>query len=98
MILNCPHFQLDITSKLQRRSQLEEQKAELSSANNSFEREIREAEKQLDPIKRSLNELEAKKAEIARNKEKHAEEILNSKEAIKLNGNKVRELDAEINR
>eukprot|EP00112_Aurelia_sp_Birch-Aquarium-sp1_P008322 Seg1913.8 transcript_id=Seg1913.8/GoldUCD/mRNA.D3Y31 product="DNA repair protein RAD50" protein_id=Seg1913.8/GoldUCD/D3Y31 len=89
---------LDITSKLQRRSQLEEQKAELSSANNSFEREIREAEKQLDPIKRSLAELEEKKAEIERNKEKHNEETRNSMDAIKFNGNKVRELNSEINR
>ena len=89
-------FQLEIASKLQRRSQLEEQKAELTSLNSSFEREIREAEKQLDPIQRKLSSLKEQNTEAERAKEKHAEKVRSDLESIKQNGNKVRELDAEI--
>ena len=91
-------FQLDIASKLQRRSQLEDQKADLTSSNSSFEREIREAERQLDPIQRTLRDLEERKAEIEYSKDKHAEEVRSALEPIKQNGNKIRELDSEINR
>ena len=91
-------FQLDIDSKLQRRSQLEDQKADLTSSNSSFEREIREAERQLDPIQKTLRNLEERKAELEEAKDKHAEEVRGTLEPIKQNGNKVRELDSEINR
>ena len=83
---------------MQRRTQLEEQKADLTSSNNSFEREIKEAEKQLDPIQKTLNDLKEEKAAIEANKEKHAEEVRSVLESIKQNGNKVRELHSEIER
>ena len=89
-------FQLEIASKLQRRSQLEEQKAELTSSNSSSEREVREAEKQLDPIQRKLSILKEQNAEVERAREKHAEKVRSDLESIKQNGNKVRELDADI--
>ncbi|XP_065068362.1 DNA repair protein RAD50-like [Rhopilema esculentum] len=90
--------QLALSAKLQRRSQLEEQKAELSSNNQSFEREIREAENQLEPLQKSLSEFKEKKRLTEDKKEKHAEDVRSLLEAIKQSGNRVRELDAEIKR
>ena len=59
---------------------------------------MREAEKQLDPIQKKLGNLEEKKTAIETGREKHAEEVRTILEAIKQNGNKVREFSYEINR
>lgn len=83
---------------MQRRSQLEEQKAELSSSNSSFEREIKEAEKQLSPIQNKMKDLEKQQTAIKNEKDRHAEEIRSTLEAIMHSGNRVRELNAEIKR
>ena len=91
-------MKLALSAKLQRRSQLEEQKAELSSNNQSFEREIGEAENQLEPLQKSLNDFKERKRLTEDEKEKHAEDVRSLLEAIKQNGNRVRELDAEIKR
>ncbi len=89
---------MDITSKLQRRAQLEGQKADLTSANLAYEREINEAENQLKPIKRSLTELQSKKRDLEKRKEESAEESRSAQDVASQKGNKVRDLHIEVNR
>ena len=89
---------MNITNQLQRRTQLEEQKADLSSANQAYEREIRDAEKQLEPIEKSLEEVREKREEVEKKKEKHQDQTRNALETIKQRGNKLREISNEITR
>ncbi|XP_048587511.1 DNA repair protein RAD50 isoform X2 [Nematostella vectensis] len=89
---------LRLSEQLQRRTNLEEQKAELIANNNTYEREITDAEAQLKPIESELREEEKKKAEIVNSKESMEEASHKKLTDIKNNGEKVQDKSAEIKR
>ena len=59
----------------QERVQLESQKADLTSTNQSYEREIREARERLQPINNELRENNDEKHNVEKKKEKADEEL-----------------------
>eukprot|EP00794_Sanderia_malayensis_P016217 gene16217-17850_t len=90
--------QLDITSKIQRRTQLEDQKADLTSTNLAYERDVKEADRQLHETKRKLTELQGKKTEFDKKKQKHEADARDLHDAVKQKESKLRDLSNEINR
>ncbi|XP_057317198.1 DNA repair protein RAD50-like [Hydractinia symbiolongicarpus] len=89
---------LRLQSELQQRLQLQTQKAEISSAIQMYEREIKEAAGQIHPLKDSVQREHEKKNEVILNKEKNENETRNKLEKIRNDGNKVLELTKLINR
>lgn len=91
-------FKLSLKSELQKRTQMEHQKAELSSTNQSYEREIREASNQLQPIKDVLMKEKEKKIDLENESEIKIAEVKDTLTRIKTQGDKIRERDEKIKR
>nr|QIC49984.1 DNA repair protein RAD50 [Actinia equina] len=89
---------LKLNEQLQRRTHLEEQKAELTSKNDAFAREIKDAESQSQPIQAMLDEEESKKHSIVANKEAMEEDKRKLLTDMKTNGERLREKISEIKR
>lgn len=77
---------------------MEDQKAELTSTNRSYEREIKEATDQLQPIKDTLFQEKETREELKRSNELKASEISDKLTKIKTQGDKIREKDEKIKR
>lgn len=77
---------------------MEHQKAELSSTNQSYGREIREAASQLQPIQDFLSREKRKKEELVNSSELKIAEVKDRLTRIKTQGDKIRERDEKIKR
>jgi len=82
---------LKLQSELQRRLQLENQEKELSSSNKQYDRELREAQKQLAPINSDLKEACEEKKDLEMTRETSEEETRSRLQNIKIRGEKLRE-------
>lgn len=82
---------LNLQAQLQKRTQLEDQKAEMSSTNQSFEREIREALTRLQPIKDELGEKSEYKRNTEESKEKNDDDVRNKLQKIKTSCGEIKE-------
>lgn len=89
---------LKLKSELQERTRIEHQKAELTSTNQSYEREIREASGQLQPIKEQLSKAMEEKRDKDNLIEQHMNEVKDKLLKIRSKGDKVREMEAAIKR
>ena len=89
-------FQITLESELQKRTQLEHQQAELTSTNNSYEREIREASTQLHPIKEQLNTATEDKKDKEMLLETHNNDVKDKLNRIKTRGDRIREMVSSV--
>ena len=89
---------LELQTQLQRRIQLEDNKAELASTNQSYEREIREASTRLQPIKNDLGEKMENKNYIEMAKDRNDEELRVKLDKIKTSCGKIKEKSESIER
>lgn len=83
---------------MQRRLQLENQEKELSSSNKQYDKELREAQKQLAPINSDLKEACEEKRDLEMTRETSEEETRSRLQNIKIRGEKLREKISTIKR
>lgn len=89
---------LSLEAQLQKRTHLEQQKAELTANNSAFGREIKEAETELSPLAAGLEELQDQKLDVTREKEAADDENRKLLDRIRASGDEVRKRTDEINR
>ena len=91
-------LQLNLQAQLQQRMQLESQKADVTSSNQAYEREIKDSKHQVEPLRSSLVEANERKQEVEMCRETLREDVRQKLDAIKNSGNKVRDVNNEVNR
>ncbi|XP_013403610.1 DNA repair protein RAD50 [Lingula anatina] len=87
---------LQIERDLQQRLKLEERRAELASANQAAEREIKEARNQLQPLMSQLEKYRKDKDEITRQKEEKNEEKSREARTLEDKRGNVKSIQKEI--
>lgn len=89
---------LKIEHDLQQRLKLEETKAELVSANQTYEREIQEAKKQLRPLATKMDQLKSEKDKIVSEKDEKVEAAVKEARDVEQKKNNVVVKQKEIAR
>eukprot|EP00111_Clytia_hemisphaerica_P021776 TCONS_00064034-protein len=90
--------QLSLKTELQKQTQLQHQKAELTSTNQSYEREIREASGQLQPIRDQLELAKEDKRDKEMVLETFNNDVKDKLNKIKSKGDRIREMVGSIQR
>ncbi|XP_033111365.1 DNA repair protein RAD50-like [Anneissia japonica] len=89
---------LRLEGELQQRVQLENQQVELTSTNQQYAREIKDAREQLMPIERKLSELIEGKNELTARKERELENLRIEIEKINQKQKDIRVLNNDVRR